>query len=233
MPLSKEESGRTRIFVFDYDGTLTLESGEFPQETREALWQVYKEKLALLGIVSGRQLPYLKQINENLGKPFSFLVGENGALFYFSDLDKLNIVGRDWSQKARNAFKDQDFEIQFWEIIGSSKRENTAKITEVLRSSGLEAKLAPNKNSVMVCPPNVDKGTGVASAVAHYGDTSQILLTCFGDGENDVALFGPADVGVAMSNAVPQLKQIADVVTKKEGGYGVAEYLQNNLLSRN
>jgi hydroxymethylpyrimidine pyrophosphatase-like HAD family hydrolase len=82
----------------------------------------------------------------------------------------------------------------------------------------------------MVCPPNVDKGVGVANAVAHYGSTAKILVTCFGDGENDVALFGPADVRVAVSNAVPELKRIADVVVGAEGGLGVEEYLRKNVL---
>jgi phosphoglycolate phosphatase len=222
-----------KILVFDYDGTLTLENGKFPDGTRNALNEVRDRKLAVLGIVSGREISFLKEVNENLSKPFSFLVGENGALFYFSDIDDLNIIGRDWSKRARRAFAHADFKIEFWEVIGSSKRENTERITAILNARKIEAKLAPNKNSVMVCPPNVDKGTGVAAAAAHYGQTSQILLTCFGDGENDVALFGPADVRVAVSNAVPQLKQIADVIMQKEGGYGVEEYLRKEFLGKN
>ncbi len=223
-------NGIAKILVFDYDGTLTLENGQFPEATQKVLREVRERRLALLGIVSGRQISFLREVNENLGEPFSFLVGENGALFYFSDIDDLNIIGREWSKEARGAFRRADFKIEFWEVIGSSKRENTAKITSILKDFDIEAKLAPNKNSIMVCPPNVDKGTGVASATAHYGDTSQILLTCFGDGENDIALFGPADVRVAVANAVPQLKQIADVITIEEGGYGVEKYLRKNLL---
>jgi hydroxymethylpyrimidine pyrophosphatase-like HAD family hydrolase len=228
--LKPTEDKRIGVLVFDYDGTLTLENGELPPVTQDVLREVYERKLALLGIVSGREMTFLKQINSRFGHPFSFLVAENGAVLYFSDDDELSIIGREWSQKVRQIFSDADFPIQFWEIIGSSRRENTGKVTSMLKDSGVDAKLVPNKNSIMICPPNVDKGVGVASAVAHYGETSEILLTCFGDGENDVALFGPADVRVAVSNAVPQLKKIADVVTQKEGAFGVEEYLKKNIL---
>ncbi|MCL5067080.1 MAG: HAD hydrolase family protein [Thaumarchaeota archaeon] len=96
----------------------------------------------------------------------------------------------------------------------------------MLRKSGLDAKITPNKDTVMVLPPTVDKGIGVATAVAHYGETRSIYLTCFGDGENDLALFAPADFRVAMANSVPALKEIADVVTEAPGGLGVEEYLR-------
>jgi phosphoglycolate phosphatase (TIGR01487 family) len=225
---------RIRVLVFDYDGTLTLENGALQPSTVEVLKEVYRKKLAVLGIVSGREMAFLKEANnDRFNHIFSFLVAENGAVLYFSDVDKLTVVGKEWSQNVRRIFLNRNFPIEFWEVIGSTRRENSKKVEDLLKASGFEAKLVPNKNSVMICPPNVDKGVGVASAVAHYGETSDVLLTCFGDGENDVSLFGPADIRVAVSNAVPQLKKIADITTKQEGGYGVEEYLKKNILFNN
>jgi hydroxymethylpyrimidine pyrophosphatase-like HAD family hydrolase len=221
---------RFSLFVFDYDGTLTLDDGTLPESAQKALFEVSKMKDTLLGIVSGRDVPFLKKTNNTLRSVFSFLVGENGAVTYFSNADELTIKGREWTQNARVVFSKANFNIRFFEIIATARRELTGEITSLLKESNLDSKLVPNKDSIMVCPPNVDKGVGVASAVAHYGPTSEILLTCFGDGENDVALFGPADISVAVSNAVPQLKTIADVVTENQGGLGVEEYLRGNVL---
>jgi hydroxymethylpyrimidine pyrophosphatase-like HAD family hydrolase len=219
-------TNKMQILVFDYDGTLTMDDGLIPLGTQRALRNIYEKQLALLGIVSGRDVSFLKQVNAIVGGVFSFLVAENGAVFYYSGEDELVVKGRDWSQKARFVFSDVDFHIRFFEVIASSQRENAGKITEILKMSDLDSKLVLNKDSIMVCPPGVDKGSGVAEAIEHYAKVSETFVVCFGDGENDVALFGPADLRIAVSNAVEELKAIADVVTKKKGGAGVEEYLR-------
>jgi hydroxymethylpyrimidine pyrophosphatase-like HAD family hydrolase len=223
---------KLRIFVFDYDGTLTLGTPRIPDGTRAALGEIYDEKLALLGIVSGRDLAFLKNVNKTMDHVFSFLVAENGAVFYYDSEDELVIKGLEWSERARPLFENADFEIRFSEVIGSSKVENSEKISKILQASGLESKLVLNKDSIMVCPPDVDKGKGVAEAIEHYSSVAGAFVMCFGDGENDVALFGPADLRVAVANAVPELKAIADYVTTRPGGDGVEEYLRQNVLVR-
>ncbi len=220
------------ILVFDYDGTLTMEDGIVPPPTKNILERLYQRKAALLGIVSGRDVSFLKQVNKAVGGVFSFLVAENGAVFYYEGEDELVIKGRDWSQQARVVFSDVDFHIAFSEVIASSKVENAGKITSVLKQSNFESKLIVNKDSIMVCPPGVDKGSGVAEAIEHYSQVAETYVVCFGDGENDVALFGPADLRVAVANSVPELKAIADVVTMKAGGEGVEEYLEQTFPSR-
>ena len=214
------------VLMFDYDGTLTLAEAEIPEPTKRVLSELQARNVALMGIVSGRHLDYLKSVNDDLGNPFSFLVAENGAISHFCDTQETHIIGKEWAENAKKIFAHSDFPIRFFEVMGSAKREYALEIEQVLRKSGLDAKVTPNKDTVMVLPPTVDKGTGVSTAVAHYGATSSIYLTCFGDGENDLALFAPADFRVAMSNSVPALREIADVVTEAPGGLGVEEYLR-------
>ena len=206
--------------------------GSVPERTKQVLQLIKTQQSGILGIVSGRNLEFLKNVNERLGNVFSFLVAENGAIAYFSDSRTFEAKGKEWSIFARSVFKNREVAVRFFEIIASSARENTDKITKILKDSRLDSKLVPNKDSIMICPPGVDKGSSVAETVAHYGPTSQILLTCFGDGENDIALFGPADIRVAVSNAVPELKKIADYVTTMPAGLGVEEYLRKHILEQ-
>lgn len=214
-----------KILVFDFDGTLTLEGAEIPGVTRLALERIKKSNLATLGIISGRVLNFLKDENAKQSNLFSFLVAENGAVSFFVDSDKTQILGEDWALKAKEVFANVDFPIRFGTVMAGTSVQYLREVQEILRRSNLDAKLVLNKGSLMVLPPNVDKGTGVAATIEHFGSTSKIHLTCFGDGENDLALFAPADLGVAVSNSVDSLKKIADVVTQKPGGLGVAEYL--------
>ena len=46
-----------------------------------------------------------------------------------------------------------------------------------------------------------------------------------GDAENDLSLFGIAEIGVAVANAVPSVREHADLVLDKNNGAGVADLL--------
>jgi hydroxymethylpyrimidine pyrophosphatase-like HAD family hydrolase len=218
------------ILIFDYDGTLTVDTNEVPKITKNALSEMKRADLATLGIISGRDLPFLQRVNEELSNVFSFLVAENGAVSYFCDIKQKTVLGKEWSDKARNVLLNSKIPLHFAEVMFATRIENAPEISELLSKTGLDAKLVPNRDSLMVLPPNVDKGTGVASTVQHYGSTRKLFLTCFGDGENDLALFAPADLRIAVANAVDALKTIADIVTEQPGGYGVAEYLNETFL---
>ncbi len=218
------------ILIFDYDGTLTYETTEVPQVTKDALRKMRDLRLATLGIISGRDLAFLQRVDKELSSVFSFLIAENGAISYFEDLKKKEVLGKDWSIRAKKVLGDSGIHMHFAEVMAATAVENAPKVSEALSRAGLEAKLIPNRDSLMILPPGVDKGTGVAATVEHFGTTRRHFLTCFGDGENDLALFAPADLGVAVANAVDALKKIADVITEKPGGYGVAEYLEETFL---
>ncbi len=60
-------------------------------------------------------------------------------------------------------------------------------------------------------------------------DVSREQIAAFGDGENDLEMIQYAGFGVAMGNAVPILKQAADVVAPPCGADGVAQVLERFL----
>jgi hydroxymethylpyrimidine pyrophosphatase-like HAD family hydrolase len=53
-----------------------------------------------------------------------------------------------------------------------------------------------------------------------------------GDAENDVALFKACGCGVAVGNAVPELKKVARLVTSRGSGAGVVELIDKLLPTR-
>ena len=55
-------------------------------------------------------------------------------------------------------------------------------------------------------------------------------LVVFGDGRNDLSLFLVADESYAMSNAVPELKEIATGVIGSNDDDGVAQWIEVNVL---
>ncbi|WP_329105901.1 Cof-type HAD-IIB family hydrolase [Micromonospora sp. NBC_01699] len=83
---------------------------------------------------------------------------------------------------------------------------------------------------IEISPPGVDKATGLAVVAERLGvDPAEVLV--FGDMPNDLPMFEWAGWGrVAVSNAHPTVRSIADEVTLRNDDDGVAVYL-DRLLS--
>lgn len=82
-----------------------------------------------------------------------------------------------------------------------------------------------NNRSADLTPANTSKAHGVARLAKHLGvDLDSVLV--FGDSFNDVEMLQEAGFGVAVQNAVPTLKEIADYVSGKPYIDGVLEVLR-------
>lgn len=76
-----------------------------------------------------------------------------------------------------------------------------------------------------VSAPGVDKSTGV-QFLADYLQVDQEGVVAFGDMPNDCEMLSWAGVGVAMGNAAPTVKNLADIVTETNNNYGVARVIE-------
>ncbi|MFF2010157.1 HAD family hydrolase [Streptomyces sp. NPDC058195] len=90
---------------------------------------------------------------------------------------------------------------------------------------GLATVTHSGPGTVELQPYGVDKGTGLALAAAHLGVDPGSAIA-FGDMPNDLPMFHTAGYGVAMANAHPDLRAVADEVTSSNERDGVAEVLE-------
>lgn len=74
-------------------------------------------------------------------------------------------------------------------------------------------------------PPNTSKGKGVLQVAKHLGIEPEAIIS-FGDNYNDIEMIQNVGLGIAMGNAVPELKQVADFVTLSNREDGVALALE-------
>ncbi|MFV0561059.1 MAG: sugar-phosphatase [Enterococcus sp.] len=74
------------------------------------------------------------------------------------------------------------------------------------------------------------KGAAVANLAAHLG-LKQEETMAIGDNENDLSMIDYAGLGVAMGNAVPIVKEHADVETVTNNESGVAKAIQQYVLA--
>ena len=107
-------------------------------------------------------------------------------------------------------------------------------LTEHLRKTfgkELEYKLSPEKYSdgwfLTVLHPEGDKAHALQK-VASYLGREMSDVTVFGDSINDIGMFKLAGTSVAVSNALDEVKDVADVVLEHSNDEdGVARYLEN------
>ncbi|KAI8464194.1 MAG: HAD-like domain-containing protein [Monoraphidium minutum] len=81
-----------------------------------------------------------------------------------------------------------------------------------------------------VLPLGASKGQGVEWLLAHMGHDPRHLMA-MGDGENDIEMLQLAALGVAMANAGPRLKAVADVVVASNDDDGVAAAIEAHVLA--
>ncbi|GHI05694.1 hydrolase [Streptomyces cellostaticus] len=79
--------------------------------------------------------------------------------------------------------------------------------------------------TVELQPCGVTKATGLALAADHLGIAAGQALA-FGDMPNDIPMFDWAGRGVAMANAHPELKAVADEITTSNEDDGIAVVLE-------
>lgn len=78
-------------------------------------------------------------------------------------------------------------------------------------------------------PKGVTKAYGISLLAKDLG-IEQAEVMAIGDEENDLPMIEYAGVGVAMGNAVPMVKEAADVVVKSNEEDGVAEAVERFIL---
>lgn len=76
----------------------------------------------------------------------------------------------------------------------------------------------------------VNKGTGVKSLAEALGIKPEEVMA-IGDQENDIAMIEYAGMGVAMDNAIPSVKEVANFVTKSNLEDGVAWAIEKFVLN--
>lgn len=76
-------------------------------------------------------------------------------------------------------------------------------------------------------PKGIDKGVGVARALACLGREGNARTFGFGDSGNDLGMLAAVETAVAMGNAMPEVKALADYVTDDVAHDGTVTAMQH------
>lgn len=215
------------VLACDYDGTLATD-GMVDEPTIRALerWRGAGRRLVL---VTGRQLADLKTIFPAAWTLFEWIVAENGpVVFQPASGDKRLLASSPPTAFIQDLRRRQVVPLSVGDVVVATTRENAAEVLAAIQDLGLELAVIFNKASLMVLPTGISKATGL-TAVLRAMSIAPAEVAGIGDAENDEALIGLCGLGVAVANAVPELRAQADRVMQGGAGFGVAELVDDLL----
>jgi len=211
-----------------YDGTIAWH-GKVDEPTIKALEQVRESGRKLL-LVTGREVDDLASVFPRLDL-FDRIVAENGALLYRPSTREERALAEAPPKKFSDTLKARGAErVSVGRVIVATWEPHETTALEVIREMGLELQVIFNKGAVMVLPSGINKAVGLVHALAEL-DLSPHNVVGIGDAENDHAFLTLCECSVAVSNALPTVKDQADWVTEGSHGLGVQELVRALLTS--
>ncbi|RUW23497.1 HAD-IIB family hydrolase [Mesorhizobium sp. M4B.F.Ca.ET.215.01.1.1] len=206
----------------DYDGTLAHD-GIVTKKTLSALEQLKKTGRKLI-LVTGRELPDLKRVFPELAL-FDKVVAENGALVYTPASEEERTISPSPSADLVAGLKKRGVKpLSVGRSIVATWEPHQATVLDVIKELGLELEIIFNKGAVMILPSGINKATGLAAALGDLRLSPRNAVGV-GDAENDHAFLQACGCSVAVDNALPAVKNTADLVTRGARGKGVEELI--------
>jgi hydroxymethylpyrimidine pyrophosphatase-like HAD family hydrolase len=224
----RKEKTRLRFLAIatDYDATVATEGdADPPGLVALRLAQATGRKLIL---ITGRELESLRDVFPEWSL-FDLVVAENGALLYHPATNRERLLCEVAPESLVAALRRRGVRpLSVGRSIIATVIPQETVVLETIHDLRLNWHVILNRESVMILPKGVNKGTGFAAALAELGLAGENVMG-IGDAENDDAFLRLCGLSVAVANAIPSLKKLTNLVTKGERGAGVAEAVQHLL----
>jgi hydroxymethylpyrimidine pyrophosphatase-like HAD family hydrolase len=214
---------RYQALATDYDGTLAHD-GRVSPTTAESL-QAFLATGRGLVMVTGRELPELLEVC-HCTDLFEWIVAENGALLYRPSTKEEKPLAEPPPPNFLKALAARKVDpVSVGRVIVATWEPHEKAVLEVIHELGIEWQVIFNKGAVMALPTGVNKATGLTAALEQMA-LSPHNVVAVGDAENDHSFLKMCAFSAAVSNALPAVKDTADLVTRADHGDGVSELIQ-------
>jgi hydroxymethylpyrimidine pyrophosphatase-like HAD family hydrolase len=213
---------RYQVLATDYDGTLA-HNGRVSETTVKSLEALLATGRRLL-LVTGRVLPELLEIFPQV-ELFEWVVAENGGLLYQPSKKVEKALAHPPSPQFLEALRAKQIEpLSVGRVIVATWEPYEQAVLETIRNLGLDWQVIFNKGAVMVLPAGVNKASGLTASLKEMG-LSPHNIVGVGDAENDLAFLRLCEFSAAVANALPAVKETADMCTSADHGDGVSQLI--------
>jgi len=159
--------------------------------------------------------------------------------------DRETLLAEPLPPHALEALRERGVPLFLGRVIVATYVANEPVVREVFRELGLAVSLVRNRSSLMLLPclpgaaPGADAGPGAAAGAGlvpvdkrsgFLAALDELSLSAgevagVGDAQNDLPFVTACGLGVAVANALPELKLRAQLVTQAPRGAGVEELI--------
>ncbi len=206
----------------DYDGTIAAD-GKTSKATASAINRLRTSGRRAI-LVTGRRLEDLLAVCPHLDL-FDYVVAENGALVYSPATREETLLGKrppaSFIERLRSLGV---YPLEVGRVIVATWLPHHTAVLQAIQETGLELLIVFNKNAVMILPTGVNKATGLDYALRKLGLSFHEAVG-IGDAENDHSFLARCECSVAVSNAVPSIRETTACVTRGANGAGVTELI--------
>ena len=238
-----------KLVLFDVDGTLLPEGHERPLESTVAAISRLREQGTGVALSTGRHPAELVGLGIT-EIPFDGFVLLNGQLCLDREMRAFftnPIEGQD-KREILELFNSREVPVvlveekrMYFNFVNDHVRQVQADICTpvhpVAAYDGADILMASvytdgdvrfsnlrtgrwHRWAIDVYPPTGGKANGIRELIRHFGVAREDTIV-FGDAENDIDMLEFAGTGVAMGNAYPEVKAVADFVTTDADADGI------------
>lgn len=209
------------LLATDYDGTLAHD-GVVDNRALSAL-ERFRASGRRLVLVTGRHLPDLSKIFPHLDF-FDRVVVENGGVLYRPLSREEKLLCDPPNPRFIDLLQERKVPFSAGRTVVATWRPHDAEVLAAIRDLSLDLQVIFNKESVMVLPSGVNKGTGLHAALDELGISAHNVVAV-GDAENDLPMLRMSARGAAVANALLTVEEEADIVLEKPRGAGVTKLI--------
>jgi len=218
---------RYHAVATDYDGTLAHD-GAMDAATLAALDRAAAAGRKLI-LVTGRELDDLFAVFPRYGR-FDWVVAENGALLYHPATAAVRVLSEPPPDRfVADLHRRGVAPLSVGRSIVATVHPHEEIVLASIRDLRLEWHVGLNKGSVLALASGVTRPTGLMPVLIDLHIPPERVVG-IGDAENDHAFLTVCGCAVAVANALPAVKERADLVTVGARGAGVTELI-DRLLS--
>ncbi len=210
--------------MVDVDGTITYKDRSLDCRAVEALRSLQVPVV----IATGNILCFARAASKLVGTG-GIVIAENGGVVECGvvdyDMAHIKECEKAFEFLSRHfALERLDAENRKTEI-GLRRNFDVEKARQMLMKEFPELDIVDTGFAVHIKSKKVNKGTGLKRIAELMGLDAKDFVA-IGDSPNDIEMLEASGFGVAVGNAHPELMKVADMVTEREHGAGVAEAVQ-------